>query len=204
MGPWSRSFLAAVVGNADRPDLEVTDLWIEAGKIAATVGDCEVTLTTAVIAPRTWSAMTRYAQGMGQLEEAVAGRVQSVHLEHLLEEDWGELLVPRTSAILRRCTCHAGASCEHVASVAHAFADQIEDAPRVLLRWRGVAQLAVVASGSPDPWQGKNLRVTGCARAIPTYAVLKRLGCNEVPTSGNQGLAETLRPAYRALVDADD
>ena len=99
MGPWSRSFVAAVAGNADRPELEVGALRIDPGEIWAVVEGCEVTLAAHVIAPRTWSSMARYAQGMGQLEQAVEGRIQSVHLEHLLQEDWGELLIPRASAI---------------------------------------------------------------------------------------------------------
>ena len=94
MGPWSRSFIAAVAGNAERPDLAVEDLRIEPGVISARVDGCEVTLTAAPIPQRMWTAMTRYAQGMGQLEDAVEGKFQSVHLEHLLEEDWGEQLDP--------------------------------------------------------------------------------------------------------------
>ena len=58
--------------------------------VSARVEDCEVTLTAAPIPQRMWTAMTRYAQGMGQLEDAVEGKFQSVHLEHLLEGDWGE------------------------------------------------------------------------------------------------------------------
>ncbi len=119
MGPWSRSFLAAVAGNAERPDLEVSDLRIEPGVISARVEGCEVTLTAAPIPQRIWTAMTRYAKGMGQLEDAVEGRVQSVHLEHLLEEDWGEQLVPRPRAIARSCSCDEDAACEHVVAVAY-------------------------------------------------------------------------------------
>ena len=75
--------------------------------ISARVDGCEVTLTAAPIPQRIWTAMTRYAKGMGQLEDAVEGRVQSVHLEHLLEEDWGEQLIPRPRAIARVCSCDA-------------------------------------------------------------------------------------------------
>ena len=140
MGPWSRSFIAAVAGNAERPELEVEDLRIEPGKISARVDGHEVTLTAAPIPQRIWTAMTRYAQGMGQLEDAVAGRIQSVHLEHLLEEDWDEQLIPRPRAIAQACACDAGAGCEHVVALAYAFGDEVEGAPRVVLRWRGVAE----------------------------------------------------------------
>jgi hypothetical protein len=201
MGPWSRSFVAAVAGNADNPELEVTALRVNAGEIWAVVEGCEVTLTAQVIPARIWASMARYAQGMGQLEQAVEGRIQSVHLEHLLQEDWGELLVPRASQIAQTCTCDDSAGCEHVAAVAYAFADEIERTPRVLLRWRGVADVADAESAVPaDPWQGKELSPLTETRPTPTYAVLKRLGPSEMAVGGNDDFAHALRVAYEALV----
>jgi hypothetical protein len=145
--------------------------------------------------------MARYAQGIGQLEQAVEGRIQSVHLEHLLQEDWGELLIPRASQIAQACTCDESAGCEHVAAVAYAFADEIERTPRVLLRWRGVADVTEEESASPaDPWQGKELSALTEARPMPRYAVLKRLGPSEMYLGGNEDLANALRIAYEALV----
>ena len=95
---------------------------------------------------------------MGQLEDAVEGKFQSVHLEHLLEEDWGEQLIPRPRAIARACSCDADAVCEHVVAVAYAVADEVERSARVLLRWRGVAAVDdEVVEGSRDPWRGKEL-----------------------------------------------
>jgi hypothetical protein len=203
MGPWSRSFVAAVAGNADRPDLEVGALRIDPGEIWAVVEGCEVTLTASVIPPRIWASMARYAQGMGQLEQAVEGRIQSVHLEHLLQEDWGELLIPRASQIAQWCTCDEAEACEHVAAVAYAFADEIERTPRVLLRWRGVADVTEVEAASPaDPWQGKELRPSVAARPMPVYAVLKRLGPSEMSVGGNDDLANALRIAYEAFVSS--
>jgi hypothetical protein len=200
MGPWSRSFVAAVAGNADNPELEVEPLRINAGEIWAVVEGCEVTLTTSVIPPRIWASMARYAQGMGQLEQAVEGRIQSVHLEHLLQEDWGELLIPRASQIAQSCTCDESSGCEHVAAVAYAFADEIERTPRVLLRWRGVAdQGETKATATTDPWQGQELSALQAARPMPTYAVLKRLGPSGLLVGGNEDLAEALRLAYEAL-----
>jgi hypothetical protein len=200
MGPWSRSFVAAVAGNADRPELEVEALRVNAGEIWAVVEGCEVTLTAHVIPPRIWAQMARYAQGMGQLEQAVEGRMQSVHLEHLLQEDWGELLIPRSSQIAQACTCDEGRGCAHVTAVAYAFADEVESTPRVLLRWRGVADLTKAESANPaDPWRGEELRVVGKARPMPTYAVLKRLGPSEMSVGGTEDLANALRIAYEAL-----
>jgi hypothetical protein len=203
MGPWSRSFVAAVAGNADNPELEVTALRVNAGEIWAVVEGCEVTLTAHVIPTRIWASMARYAQGMGQLEQAVEGRIQSVHLEHLLQEDWGELLIPRASQIAQACTCDESEGCEHVAAVAYAFADEIERTPRVLLRWRGVADVTAEESAVPvDPWRGKELSAPAEVRPMPTYAVLKRLGPSEMPVGGNEDLAEALRAAYQAFAAA--
>ena len=53
--------------------------------------------------------------GHGPLEEAVEGRLQSTHLEVLLEEDWGEQLIPRPGQIRRTCSCDESGHCEHVA-----------------------------------------------------------------------------------------
>jgi hypothetical protein len=200
MGPWSRSFVAAVAGNADNPELEVTALRIDPGEIWAVVEGCEVTITAHVIPARIWAQMARYAQGMGQLEQAVEGRLQSVHLEHLLQEDWDELLIPRVSQIAQACTCADNAGCEHGAAVAYAFADEIESTPRVLLRWRGVADVAEEETGAnTDPWQGKELSALAEAHHMPTYAVLKRLGPSEMSVGGNEDLANALRIAYEAL-----
>jgi hypothetical protein len=201
MGPWSRSFVAAVAGNADNPELEVTALRVSAGEIWAVVEGCEVTLTAHVIPARIWASMARYAQGMGQLEQAVEGRIQSVHLEHLLQEDWDELLIPRASQIAQSCTCDDSAGCEHAAAVAYAFADEIEHTPRVLLRWRGVAdQDELATAASSDPWQGGELSALAQARPMPTHAVLKRLGPSELYVGGNEDLVNALRIAYDAFL----
>ncbi|MFL5962242.1 MAG: hypothetical protein ACJ757_05050 [Gaiellaceae bacterium] len=176
-------------------------LRVDPGTIWAVVEGCEVTLTAHVIPARIWTSMTRFAQGMGQLEQAVEGRIQSVHLEHLLQEDWGELLIPRSSQIAQACTCDEAEGCEHAAAVAYAFADEIERAPRVLLRWRGVADVTETESAVPgDPWQGKQLTTMAEARPMPTHAVLKRLGPSGTLLGGDEDLADALRPAYEALV----
>jgi hypothetical protein len=201
MGPWSRSFIAAVAGRAERPELEVTNLRIDPTTIRAQVEGCGVTLTASPISPRMWSSMARYAEGMGQLEEAVEGRIQSVHLEHLLEEDWDEQLIPRTRAITQTCECDEDPPCDHTAAVAHAVADEIERSPRTLLRWRGVAGTAdTERDESTDPWQGRGLNVPPAPRPMPTYAVLKRLGPSRLPVAGDDDLANALRVAYETVV----
>ncbi len=199
MGPWSRSLIAAVAGNAERPDLEVEDLRIEPGVISARVDGCAVTLTAAPIPQRIWAAMTRYAQGLGQLADAVEGRFQSVHLEHLLEEDWGEQLIPRPRAIAQVCECDAGPGCEHAAAVVFAVAEEVERSARVLLRWRGVAGVDdETAESSRDPWRGKELGELEPARNMPRHAVLKRLGPTGMQLGGDD-LAISLQIAYEVL-----
>ena len=201
MGPWSRSVVAAVAGRAERPRLEVTNLRIDAGTIRAHVEGCDVTLSAPLIAKRVWASMSRYAQGMGQLEEAVEGHHQSVHLEHLLEEDWDEQLIPRPRAITQTCDCDEVTPCDHTAAVAYAVADEIERSPRVLLRWRGVAGPVAAERVEPsDPWQGAELSAPPELRPMPAYAVLKRLGPSRLAVGGEDDLGHALQKAYEALV----
>lgn len=201
MGPWSRSFLAAVVGNAERPDLEVRNLRIEPGLITAEVEGCEVTLSASPIPKRTWESIKRFAKGMGALEDAVTGRVQSVHLEHLLEEDWDEHLIPRRSAIWLKCSCD-DQICAHEVALVYAVADEIESKAVALLRWRGISG-EDSAREVTDPWRGHDVRVRTSPRRMPSYAVLKRLG----PTAPEQvpdELRHVLRGAYDRLRPSRD
>jgi hypothetical protein len=212
MGPWARSLVSVIVGRAEQPSDEVRDLRVDVGTVSARVGECTVSLSTERVPPRIWAAMTRFAQNRGQLKEAVEGRSQSVHLEHLMSEDWGEPLIPRASAIARACTCDEGGTCEHVTALAFGFAAAIDAAPMALLRWRGCfegAPEAVVAPLAPlapeevaDPWQGGSLPEPGTVRALPVGAVLKRLGPSGVHV-GEDDLSEILRRAYAALPLSD-
>ena len=185
MGPWSRSFIAAVAGNAERPEHEVENLSIEPGVITATVEGREVRIAAPVIPARIWDAVSRFARGMGVLEDAIDGKVQSVHLEHLLEADWEEDLIPVTS--LRRPGDDALAR----AAVAFAVADEIERTPRVLLRWRGAGGRTDTA-GAADPWRGRPLEAAPSRRKMVSRSVLARLGDDGV-VSGHLG------PAYDAV-----
>jgi hypothetical protein len=199
MGPWSRSFIAAVVGNDERPGLKVHELRIEPGVITAEVNGCEVTISASPIPTRTWESITRFAKGMGALEDAVTGRVQSVHLEHLLEEDWDEQLIPRRSAIWLTCSCDAHA-CPHRVGAAYAVADEIESKPAALLRWRGIG------GGGParevaDPWRGGEVAISTSPRPMPKYAVLKRLGSSS-PAQVPDEVSHVLRGAYERLTSS--
>jgi hypothetical protein len=197
-GPWARSVLLAVAGEA-AAFARVDSLEVEPGRVTAQVGECTVLLVTARVPPRIWSAMSRYARGLGQLEAAAAGRVQSAHFDQLMDEDWGEPLVPRPPQIVRSCTCDEGADCEHVAAAGVAFADEIDRDPALLLRWRGCGE---VEPGPPaaagDPWQGGRLPSIEPARPRPVGTVLKRLGSSGIH-AGEQDLVEVLEQAYAAF-----
>jgi hypothetical protein len=211
VGPWSRSFVSAVIGRSERPSDEsiaaVLDLTTDVGVIGAQVGECAVTLSADPVPPRIWEAMSRFARGRGPLEEAVAGRIQSVHLEHLMAEDWGEPLVPRSRSITRRCSCDGADACEHVVAVTYAFTDKVEVDPAVLLLWRGCVDNAPAVAARPvaqadqrseDPWDGGKLPEPGPVRVLAAGAVLKRLGRSDVRV-GDEDLSDVLGAAYDHL-----
>ena len=211
MGPWSRSFVSAVVGRAERPSdaaiAAVHDLTVDVGQIRARVGECAVTVSADPVPPRIWAAMVRFARGRGPLEEAVAGRIQSVHLEHLMAEDWEEPLIPRSRSITRGCSCDGTDACEHVIAVTYALTDKVEVDPAVLLRWRGCFEdapavaaqsVAHVEQRSGNPWDGGALPEPGAVRVLAPGAVLKRLGRSEVRV-GDEDLNEVLGAAYDHL-----
>jgi hypothetical protein len=198
-GPWARAVYVAVAGD-ERPTARVDELDVQIGHLTARVGECAVTLAAERIPRSTWVSMVRFARGMGPLEEAVNGRLQSPHLGVLLDEDWGEQLIPRPGRIRRACSCDEDARCEHVAAVGLAFADAIDDDPRILLRWRGCVDEDEPESQQVDPWAGGALPVPGTARGLPVGAVLKRLGPSGIQV-GDEDLADVLEVAYRAFAE---
>ena len=195
MGPWSRSFVAASAGRGGRPDPEVGALRIDPGTIWAVVEGCEVTLTAPVIPSRIWAQMVRYAKGMGQLEQAVAGKVQSVHLEHLLEEDWGELMIPRASSIKQACTCDEGGGCEHAIAVACAFADErggtVSPATRAKLAEKPDEKVeflhAIYPRVGPAGKRSKNRPFASCHIEVKTQTPVLAAGFEEFPWAGPRG-----------------
>ena len=196
-GPWARSVSTAVTGDA-RPALRVDSLDVEVGRVRARVDGCDVSLSAEPVARASWAAMVRYARGMGPLEQAVAGRLQSTHLDHLLAEDWGEQLIPRPGQIRRDCSCDEGGACEHVAAAGVAFADAIDEDPSLLLRWRGCVEGPASEIDHGDPWAGGPLPEPGPRRALPVGAVLKRLGPSGISV-GDDDLADVLLRAYEAF-----
>jgi len=170
------------------------------------------------VPPHIWTAMTRFARGNRPVEEAVAGRLQSVHLDHVMIEDWSEALVPRAYELGRTCSCDIdGEVCEHVAALAYAVANGIDADPSLLLRWRGCvaapelpAEAATVTTPEPvvdltadDPWRAGVLPEPRPLRPLPVGAVLKRLGPSGLKLRG-EDLAEVLQRAYASFAESAD
>jgi len=217
-GPWARLLASGVVGDESSAVAErgrvlaregaVQKVDVTAGTIAAVVEDCTVTVSAARVPPRIWAAMKRYARGKPPLEEAVEGRAQSVHLEHLMNVDWEEPLVPPARALLRSCTCDED-GCAHVAALAYVVADELDRDPSLLLRFRGCdaedeaepgdePEPAPVETFDGDPWEAGPLPPLRDLRPLPAGAVLKRFGPSGVRVGGDD-LAEVLKQAYASF-----
>jgi hypothetical protein len=215
-GAWARLFASAIVGDESSAIAErgrtharegdVSTVRIVEGEISAEVDGCTVMFGAAPIPPRIWSAIARSARNEAQ-RAGVEGREQSVHLESLMRFEWDEPLTPDRARLRRSCTCHADASCEHVAAVAYVIADQIDRDPSVLLRWRGVE--AVRSEEEPDPvpsvgplgdepWEEGPLPRSRELRPLPVGAVLKSLGESGIRV-GVGDLADALQRAYASF-----
>lgn len=227
-GPWARLLASAVVRDegssvAERGrtlvrEGQVGPIAVEQGTLAAEVAGHSASITALPMPPRIWAAMTRFARGNRPLEDAVEGRAQSMHLEHLMMEDWSEPLVPRPYDLGRVCTCDGEAPCEHVAALAFAVADGIDAEPSLLLRWRGcvtgaeelpeeraVAPPAPEPAAEPadddDPWRAGALPDLRPPRPLPVGAVLKRLGSSGLKLRG-EDVADVLQRAYASFAES--
>jgi SWIM zinc finger len=223
-GPWARWLASAIVPDESSARAErgrtlartgfVHTVTVAEGALSAFVigssgAEYAVTITAEPVPKRVWAMVARSARGKQQLEHAVAGREQSVHLEHEMMLDWDEPLLPRATMLRRGCTCpdDAGA-CKHVAALAYVIADAIDDDPSLLLRWRGCVDSPVAVMPAPaaslavtgDPWELGALPRAGATRALPAGAVLKRLGRSGI-LHGSEDLADVLQRAYAAFAD---
>ena len=227
-GPWARLFATAVVPDEGSSTAElgralarggnVHTVSVAEGTLSADVatgisGDHRVTIAAPPVSPRIWAGVFRFARGNRVLEAGVEGREQSVHLEHLMTEDWSEPLVPRTQALRCACTCGIR-GCEHVAALAYVFANEIDRDPSLLLRWRGCSEVRVeaepafapvstpeppvVTAPNGDPWLAGPLPTLHPARPFPVGAVMKRLGPSGLRLGGND-LADVLQRAYASF-----
>jgi uncharacterized Zn finger protein len=227
-GPWARLLASSVVRDegsavAERARALVREgavgaIEISEGTLSASVNGCSVAITAKPVPPRIWAAMTRFARGNRPVEEAVAGRLQSVHLDHVMIEDWSEPLVPRSYELGRTCSCDIdGEVCEHVAALGYAVANGIDADPSLLLRWRECvaapglpAEAATVTTREPaidltddDPWRAGVLPEPRPLRPLPVGAVLKRLGPSGLKLRG-EDLAEVLQRAYASFSESAD
>lgn len=225
-GPWARLLATAVVRDEGSAVAEqgrvlvregaVGPIEVEEGTLAADVDGCSVAITANPVPPRIWAAMTRFARGNRPLVDAVEGRAQSVHLEHLMIEDWSEPLVPRPYELGRRCTCDRDGPCEHVAALAFAVAEAIDADPALLLRWRGCVataeeppvEAAAETASEPvadltddDPWLAGTFPEPQPLRPLPVGAVLKRLGPSGLHLHG-EDLADVLQRAYVSFAES--
>ncbi len=221
-GAWARLFATAVVPNEGSSTAalgralagggNVHTVEVSEGTLSALVdggrGDeYDVRITAAPVPPRIWSAVVRFARGNSVLEAGVEGREQSVHLEHLMTEDWSEPLIPHSPG--KHCSCGAR-GCEHLAAFAYVIADQIDQDPALLLRWRGCVVADAVAEPEEepvaeepdqpkrDPWVGGPLPDLHAPRPFPVGAVMKRLGPSGLRVGGEE-LADVLQRAYASL-----
>lgn len=226
-GPWARLFATAVVPDEGSSTAElgrmlarggnVHTVSVSEGRLAAEVStgiadEHTVTIAAPPVSPRIWAAMSRFARGNRVLEAGVEGREQSVHLEHLMAEDWDEPLVPRTNDLRRACTCGASA-CEHIAALAYVIADEIDRDPSLLLGWRGCSEVraegdegptpeaVVTTAPSGDPWAAGPLPALPALRPFPVGAVMKRLGPSGLRVGGND-LADVLQRAYASFAQS--
>jgi uncharacterized Zn finger protein len=223
-GPWARLFATAVVGSEGSSVAErgralaragaVHSVRLERGTLSArVVGDDgrenDVSLRADPVPPRIWSVVAKSARGKERFEAAVAGREQSVHLEHLLAFEWSEPLVPR--AIARTCTCADERACEHVAGLAYVIADLIDNDPSLLLRWRGCVEGSAepeeaASEEEPEPvivlneddWQPGPFPARRTLRPLPVGAVLTCFGESGLPVGGVD-LRDALQRAYASF-----
>ena len=220
-GPWSRLFATAAVGDEGSSSAEAGRALARAGSVH-TVAVAEGVVSGRIeddgeehaaeiaadpVPPRIWAAAIRSARGNPQVEAAVAGRSQSVQLEHVMAVDWEEPLVPPTRSLRRSCSCGQPGICAHLAALAYVLADRIDREPPLLLKWRGCTDPAerVEPPGEPEPivatdeiWEAGQPPELGPPRPLPTAAVLKRLGKSGIQVGG-QDLAEVLERAYASF-----
>jgi hypothetical protein len=220
-GPWARWLASAVVpdessaraqrGRALARAGAVDSVSLIAGEVHARVigstgNRYDVSIQAAPVPARAWQDTLRAARGRPQLAPTVEGRVQSVHLAHLMATELAASLAPAAVGVRRSCTCPDGAfagACKHVAAVAFALADAIDRDPSLFLRWRGCEPVTAPASRDRDPWEAGPLPEPRPIRALPPGAVLKRLGRSGIRVAGLD-LADALQPAYEAFAATRD
>ena len=218
-GPWARWLASAAVpdessaraqrgralSRAGAVDSVTLDAETIAARVTGSTGNVyAVSIAAPPVAARAWEEAKRAARGRPSLAAAIEGRVQSVHLAHLMATEHGASLAPSPTAVRRSCTCpdEAGA-CKHVAALAFAVAEAIDRDPSLFLRWRGCDPAEPSAARRADPFEAGPLPEARPVRARPPGAVLKRRGRSGIRV-GRVDLAEALEPAYAAFAATRD
>lgn len=225
-GPWSRLFASSTVGDEGSSSAEAgralarggnvhtvaVSEGVLSGRVEEDGAEHRVEIAADPVPPRIWAAASRGAKGNPQIEAAVAGRSQSVQLEHVMAVDWEEPLVPTTRSLRTACDC-GRPGCAHVAALAYVLADRFDREPALLLRWRGCTEPAAgpeAAAPEPEPivatdeiWEAAApLPDLGPPRPLPRGAVLKRLGPSGIQV-GAHDLAEVLERAYASFASSE-
>ena len=194
-GPWARWLATSVVPDEGSPRAErgrilartghVHSVSVVEGAITAQVigsggAEYRVGLAADPVSPRVWAAVIGSPRGRTLFEAAVAGRDQSLQLEHAMTVDWEEPLIPPARSVRRSCTCpdadYSGA-CKHVIALAYVVADAIDTDPSLLLAWRGCT---AEATGERVPARGRaalgrSVGGRAAARARPGARAARRL-----------------------------
>jgi hypothetical protein len=212
-GPWARWLATAAVPDEGTHRAErgrrlaragaVSDVAVAEGSITARVkgstgNEYAVSLAATPIRSTAWDSAARAIRGRGALQAAAAGEAQSVQLAHLLETRFGARLAPSAKEVGRSCTCPDDeplGACKHVAALAFVVADAIDRDPSLFLLWRGCEP---VDPAPADPWQAATLPNPRPVRALPTAAVLRRLGRSGI-RAGGVDLSDALERAYEAF-----
>lgn len=213
VGPWARWLASGVAPDEATHRAErgrrlaragaVSEVTVSDGRITARVtgstgNEYDVSIAAEPVRAAAWDAAVRATRGRAPLEAAATGEAQSVQLAHVLETRFGARLAPSAREVRRHCTCPDDepiGACKHVAAVAFAVADAVDRDPSLFLLWRGCEP----AEPAPtDPWQAGTLPEARPVRALPTAAVLRRLGRSGI-RAGGVDLTDALERAYEAF-----
>lgn len=169
MGPLARQFVAPFPAGRG----EVRSLRVESSLVTAEVDGEQVSLSATAIPTGIWAEVD----------------ARSSTLAQTLEHTWDEPLVPEHVVSSGRP--------EHVAALAHAFAEAFDEDVSLLLRFRGLPS-ETAADG--DPWRGGQLPELPPPARRPPESVPKRFGASGIRV-GDEDLVEVLVRAYAAFSD---